>query len=186
MKRQELEALGLEKEVIDGVMKLHGADIEAKKSELETLKTQIEEKGKTIEELTEASKKLDSTSEEVKTLQAKLDEYQETEAKRKEETELTQKEQEMKTRFESLLGDNKWADDDIASGRYNAFKDELNKPENKGKGDADIFEVVTKDRNCFVNPQREGLNLPPSGNVSNGSLSGVEQAFLKRNPDIKM
>lgn len=183
MKRQELEALGLEKEVIDGVMKIHGADIEAKKLELETLKTQIEDKSKTIEELTEASKKLDSTSEEVKTLQAKLDEYQTNETKRKEETEQAQKESEMKQRFDALLGENKWFDDDIAKGRYNAFKDEINKPENQGKGDADLFEVVTKDRNCFVNPQRENLNLPANGTIGDKKIEDMSyneyKAFRK-------
>jgi len=163
MKRQELEALGLEKEVIDGVMKIHGADIEAKKLELETLKTQIEDKSKTIQELTDSVKEMDGANETVKTLQAKLDEYQATETKRKEETELAQKESEMKQRFDALIGENKWFDDDIASGRYNAFKSELNKPENKGKGDAELFETITKDRNCFVNPQQEKLKLPPNG-----------------------
>lgn len=56
MKREDLEALGLEKGVIDSIMALHGKGIEAHKTtaqtaqaELDTVKTQLAEASTTIE-----------------------------------------------------------------------------------------------------------------------------------------
>ena len=56
MKREELEKLGLEKEVIDSVMTLYGKDIEAHKAKLaeaqaerDGLKSQLDEASKTID-----------------------------------------------------------------------------------------------------------------------------------------
>ena len=50
MKRADLEALGLEKDVVDKVMAMNGDDIEALKSENKSLKADVEKKDKTIQE----------------------------------------------------------------------------------------------------------------------------------------
>lgn len=73
MKREDLTKLGLTDDAIDQIMKLHGQDIESHKTaltaattELDTLKTQLTEAGKTIE----GFKKLD-----IDGIKAAADEY---------------------------------------------------------------------------------------------------------------
>lgn len=50
------------------------------------------------------------------------------------------------TRFDTVAGDKKFINDFTRNGIIAEFKDALAKDENKGKGDADIFAAVVKDR----------------------------------------
>ena len=68
MKREELKALGLSDELIDGVMKLHNTDVTAHQGELTTKDTKIKDlqgqvttANKTIGDLNEAVKKFDGS-----------------------------------------------------------------------------------------------------------------------------
>lgn len=177
MKRTDLEALGLEKDNIDAIMKLHGADIESKKAEIEKLAGTIKEKEETIGELNETIKTFDGKDETLKDLQEKVEKYELADKEAKEQAEKDKAENELKTRFSSLVGENKWADEDIENGRYNAFKQAIGNEENKGKGDSEIFELITKDRNCFVNPQQEKVKLPSIGNKQSEDKPKMKNFF---------
>ena len=84
----------------------------------------------------------------------------------------------------AVVGENKFKHADIENGRFNAFKESLAKDEFKGKGDSDIFAEITKEMDCFENPQQQKITMP-GGRVETGNLDGVEKAFMQRNPSIK-
>ena len=163
MKRKELEELNLEKEVVDKIMSINGADIEASKAGISDLQAQVAERDKSLSELNEKIKQFDGTDIKLTELQKKVESYEAAETERVEKEKAAKVDATYKERFKSIAGDNKFKHSDIEKGRYEAFKAELAKEENKGKGDKDIFEAITKDLDCFVNPQQEKINIPSTG-----------------------
>jgi small-conductance mechanosensitive channel len=153
MKRENLDFL--ENEQIDKVMALYGKAIAKKDSE--------------IEKLTDNNKEL---TEKVSTYETKINEFNES-AKdnadwktKYEELQTTIKEQEAKKKAEEedkiltnnineVFGDKKFTSDYARTGLTNDIKNELNKPENKGRSIKDIFDALTKDKtDIFANPNQ--------------------------------
>lgn len=76
MKRKELEDLGLEKDVIDTIMKINGADIEAAKGDVtalqkqvETLEATVKERDGQIETLGKSTGDVEAMKKQIETLQ---------------------------------------------------------------------------------------------------------------------
>lgn len=161
MKRQDLKDLGIEdKAVIDSIMNLYGDGINEAKADVEKLKSDMAEKEKTIAELNDTIKGFDGKDETLKELQDKVANYEKSELERQEAEKQKQIDADLKNRFVAVLGENKFKHADIETGRFNAFKESLSKDEFKGKGDADIFAEITKDMDCFVNPQQVKVEMP--------------------------
>lgn len=185
MTRNELKELGIEeKATIDAIMKLYGDGIETVKAETEKLKLVISEKETTIADLSEKAKNLDGTESTLKELNDKIASYEKEKSDRELAEKQAQVDAELKNRFMAVVGENKFKHADIENGRFNAFKESLAKDEFKGKGDSDIFAEITKEMDCFENPQQQKITMP-GGRVETGNLDGVEKAFMQRNPSIK-
>ena len=182
--KKEMEEQGFTAEQIDFVMAERGKEIAASKAELEKAKADLKEKELSVTELNEKIKAFDGTGETLKELQEKVQAYEQKETERQQAEKQAQVDAELKNRFMAVVGENKFKHADIENGRFNAFKESLSKDEFKGKGDSDIFAEITKDMDCFVNPQQQQINMP-GGNITNTNLDGVEKAFLQRNPGIK-
>lgn len=161
MKRTDLEALGLEKVVVDKVIELHGADIEEKKAEIEKLNGVIKEKEDTITKLGDDLKAGEGDAETIKKLQQQVDDYKEAEKQRKEDEQKAAADKVLTDNILEAFGDKQFVNDFTKNSIMNQIKADLQKEENKGKGVKDIFESITKDaENIFKNPQHEELNIP--------------------------
>lgn len=153
MKRENLDFL--DNEQIDKVMALYGKAIAKKDSE--------------IDKLTDSNKEL---TDKVNTYETKINEFNES-AKdnadwksKYEELQTTIKEQEAKKKAEEedkiltnnineVFGDKQFTSEYARTGLTNDIKNELNKPENKGRSIKDIFDVLTKDKtDIFANPNQ--------------------------------
>ena len=153
MKRENLDFL--ESEQIDKVMALYGKAIAKKDSE--------------IDKLTDSNKEL---TDKVNTYETKINEFNES-AKdnadwksKYEELQTTIKEQEAKKKAEEedkiltnnineVFGDKQFTSEYARTGLTNDIKNELNKPENKGRSIKDIFDTLTKDKtDIFANPNK--------------------------------
>ena len=186
MKRQDLKDLGIDdKEVIDKIMTLYGDGVETAKADVDALKQQLTDKDKSITELNETIKGFDGKDTTLKELQDKVASYEKAENDRKEAEKQSQIDADLKNRFNAVVGENKFKHADIENGRFAAFKELLGKEEFKGKGDSDIFAEITKEMDCFVNPQQQTIVMP-GGNGAVNTLTGVEAEFIKRNPNIKL
>lgn len=102
MKRADLESLGLEKETIDKIMALHGADIEAKKKEYNSLNDKLEEANKQLSDAQEKLKDADSKDEAINTLQKQMEDYIKAENERKAKEESDQKDRELTEKITAL------------------------------------------------------------------------------------
>ena len=164
MKRTDLEALGLEKDVVSKIIELHGADIEAKKAEIDRLNGVIKEKDDTITKLGDDLKAGESDAETIKNLQKQVDDYKESEKQRKDAEKKAAADKILTDNILEAFGDKKFVNEYTKNSLITQIKEELGKDENQGRGVKDIFESLTKDStDIFANPQHEKLNFPPTG-----------------------
>ena len=170
MKRSDLKELGIEeKEIVDKIMDLYGAGVNEVKIELTKLQETVTEKDKSITELNEQIKSFDGKDTTLKELQEKVSNYEKAETDRVESEKQAKVESELKQRFQTLVGENKFTPADIETGRFNAFKSALADEKYKGKGDSDVFADITKEMDCFENPQQQKIPMPGGGQSTPGA-----------------
>ena len=158
--KKEMEEQGFSSEQIAWAMAERGKEKESDKAEVEKLKTALAEKDNSITELNEKIKAFDGTETKLQELTDKVTTYEQKETERIEAEKQAQIDAELRQRFLANVGENKFKHADIENGRFNAFKESLAKDEFKGKGDSDIFAEITKDMDCFVNPQQQTIIMP--------------------------
>ena len=185
MKRTDLEALGLEKDVVDKVMELHGADIEEFKADNKALRETIAKRDDTIKENEKTITKLgddlkaagEGDAETIKNLQKQVEDYKEAEKQRKDAEAKAAADKTLTDNIIEAFGDKKFVNEYTKNSLIAQIKDELGKDENQGKGIKDIFETITKDStDIFANPQHEDIKLPGVGGQGNG---GSDDALAK-------
>lgn len=169
MKREFLKAIeGLSDEAIDKIMAENGKDIEATKSkysDYESIKTDLKTAQDTIGELEKS--KGDAAA-----LQKTIDEYKAADAKREADAKAAAARSDVEARFGKALGERKFAHDYIKSGVLNDFEKALSDEANKGKGDVEIFDALTKDKaGIFASQNPASVNMggggsPPPGGVA--------------------
>lgn len=185
MKRTDLEALGLEKDVVEKVMEMHGNDIEEFKADNKNLRETIAKRDETIKENEKTITKLgddlktaaDGDAETIKNLQKQVEDYKEAEKQRKDAEAKAAADKTLTENIIETFGDKKFVNEYTKNSLIAQIKEELGKDENQGKGIKDIFETITKDStDIFANPQHEDLDLPGVGGQGNG---GSDDALAK-------
>lgn len=160
--KKEMEEQGFTAEQITWTMAERGKEKETDKAEIEKIKSSLSEKDAQLTDLNEKIKAYDGTDVKLKELTEKVGSYEKAESDRIEKEKQQKIESEYNERFKNLIGENKWKHPDVETGRFNAFKQAILDETNKGKGDSEIFEAITKDLDCFTNPQQQQINLPGS------------------------
>lgn len=161
MRRKDLEDLGLEKEVIDKIMTINGADAEAKKTEIAEMQAKLDEANKQIADFGEKVKDLDGKDATVAELQKKIADYEQSEKDRiaKEQADLAEKD--LNEKIEAVFGDKQFTSDYVRKGLMNDIKEQLKSDNTIGIDKA--FETLTKDKEgIFVNPNQP-ITIPPAG-----------------------
>lgn len=138
MKRDFLESLGLESEVIDKIMKENGKDIEsakAKFSDYDDIKKQLETANATLEKF----KDYDQTKAEVEKYKAELEKSQKESAAKIAAMERSAK-------VKDFLTGKKFVNDITRDAIASKMGEMLGADESKGKSLDDIFGEITKDK----------------------------------------
>lgn len=81
-------------------------------------------------------------------------------------------------RFDAVSADKPFLNDFTKDGMLREFREALGKPEYKGKGDAEIFAALTKDRNgIFANPNPPAIpgmgKVPPAAEIDENAARAV-------------
>lgn len=171
MTREELKGIveGITDEQLKQILDINSTDIgKAKKGvddlkvENETLKTDKKDLEKRIGELTEKSNTAEDYKKQLDELKADIAAKDEADKKAKADLELTEA-------IEAAFGEKKFTSDYVRKGIIDDMKVEIAKPENKGKGYAELFEALTKDKEgIFANPN-------PAGGVAGMGRVGADE-----------
>jgi len=161
MKREFLKAIeGLSEEAIDKIMAENGKDIEATKSkysDYESIKTDLKTAQDTIGELEKA--KGDTAA-----LQKTIDDYKAADAQREADAKAAAARAGIEARFTTALGERKFAHDYIKGGVLTDFEKALADEANKGRGDVEIFDALTKDKEgIFASQNPLNVNMGGGG-----------------------
>jgi septal ring factor EnvC (AmiA/AmiB activator) len=139
--REFLKGLDLDSELIDTIMAEHGKLVTKDKEELQTLKSQMKE-------LKENSKNADE-------LQSKYEELVKANEEREAREKAEEEDKILTNNINEVFGDKQFTSEYARVGLTNDIKNELNKPENKGRSIKDIFDTLTKDKtDIFANPNQ--------------------------------
>lgn len=165
MKKEELLAMGLTEEQAAKVFELNGKAVEKAKGksaeqekELESLRTQLEEKDQTIANLEKAGGDAKKMAEE-------LEKYKQAEAERKRAEKEAETDQILTAAAEQALEGKEFINDYTRAHFVAELKKAIADPANKGKSPAKLFEAMTKDADgIFRNPQQEPLKIPKVDN----------------------
>ena len=139
--REFLKGLDLDSELIDTIMAEHGKLVTKDKEELQTLKSQM--------------KDLKENSKNAEELQTKYDELVKANEEREAKAKAEEEDKMLTNNINEVFGDKKFTSEYARTGLTNDIKNELNKPENKGRSIKEIFDALTKDKNdIFANPNQ--------------------------------
>lgn len=179
MQRKFLEDMGLEKDIIDKIMTENGADIEKTKTKLEAERDNYKSQ---LETAQNALKKFDGVD--VKDLQGKIDTLN-NDLKTK-ETEYQNKIADME--FNSALDS---AISSIGAKNAKAVKalldlDTLKSSKNQQEDIKAALESVKSENDYLFGLQEPIKNPVAPTHTDKNHLSGVEAAFLAKNPNLKI
>ena len=192
MKREDIKKFfpDATEEQLKGLLDINTADIGKAKGELEAVKADLEKANGTLREYETTIADMKKSAEGNEDFKKKFEELEQRIADEKAEAEKKAKaeaeEAEYSNRFKTVVGEQKWRDALTEKAVYAEFKTALQDEANKGKGDKDILETLTKDRNYWENPNQPanmagmGTNVNTNGaNPFNFHFAGVRAKETK-------
>lgn len=168
MKRDDLKNLGItDPEVLDKIMDMNGADRNAERQKGETSRADIQSKlDKATADLAEMTNKMDGFKD-FDTIKGERDTLLAEKNKRA-----------VNDRFNAALGSNKPLNDYTRDGLLAKFAEEIGKPENKDKKDADILGDLVNGKEKELFAGKFTINMTPSGNP--GGKPSSDDGFLTK------
>lgn len=165
MTRDDLKGIieGITDEQLKSILDINSADIGKAKKDFDTIKAENDnlkaDKKKLEDEITKLddnAKKDADYKQQLEDLKKSIKDKEEAEKKEKEDAELT-------SAIIAVFGDKQFTSDYVKTGIIADMKQEIAKPENKGKGYAELFDTLTKDKEgIFANPN-QGQEIPGMG-----------------------
>lgn len=156
MKREDIKKFfpDATEEQLKGLLDINTADIGKAKGELETVKANLEKANGTLKEYETTIADLKKSAEGNEDFKKKFEELEQRIADEKAEAEKKAKEEaeeaEYSSRFNTVVGEQKWRDELTEKAVYAEFKTALQDEANKGKGDKDILAALTQDKEYFA------------------------------------
>lgn len=177
MKREDIKKIfpDATEEQLKGLLDINTADIGKAKGELETVRADLEKANGTLKEYETTIADMKKSAEGNEDFKKKFEDLEQRIADEKAEAEKKAKaeaeEAEYSNRFKTVVGEQKWRDELTEKAVYAEFKTALQDEANKGKGDKDILETLTKDRNYWENPNQPANMAGMGTNVNTNSAN---------------
>ena len=154
------------KEFIDSVMAENGKDIEKAKgdlgsanSQLEQAKTDLANANESIKTLKQTIEGLKGSGEEIEALKNQIAQFEAEREAREQAEALAQAELGIKARFDAVVGSSEFVNDFTKQGAYETFKKALEDANNKGLGDKEIFDTISKDQQGWFKSKQNFVNI---------------------------
>lgn len=177
MKREELKKIipDITDEQMGKILDINSADIGKAKSDYDKVKADLDtangkvgEYEKKIGELEESIASGDDFKKKFEDLKKQWDDEKAEEKRKADEAAA---EQAMAERFKTVVGEQEWRDELTGEAVYSKFKQALADEANKGKGDKDILDALTKDQNYWKNPNQPANMTGVNKNTSMTEVS---------------
>ena len=143
---------------------------------------------KLLDDLAEAKNtiaSLEASKGDVDALQAELDRYKQAEAEReKAEREATEAAK-LLERFNAVKGENQFSSDYAEKGVLEAFRNALADPQNIGRGDAELFADLTRDKEGVFASKNPSVNMGGIGHVDPDAAPTNLAGALKERYEMK-
>lgn len=181
MKKEELLEIGLTEEQVAKVFAMNGKDVEAAKekagSQLETVKAQLSEAKATISNL-------EKNQTDTAAIQAELNKYKADEADRlKKEAEAAERAKTLE-RFRVVKGDKEFSNEYTERYVLDDFAKAIADPANTGKGDAELFAALTKDKDGVFKSAHPPVNMgsvkPTGGTMTKADIFAIKDTTERR------
>lgn len=156
MKREDIKKYfpDATEEQLKGLLDINSADIGKVKGDFDKVKADLDKANSTIKEYETTISELKKSAEDNEDFKKKFEELEQKIADEKAEAEKKAKEEAeeaaLAERFKTVVGENKWRDELTEKAVYSEFKAAVAEEANKGKGDKDILDTLTKDKEYFA------------------------------------
>ena len=180
MKKDFLTGLGIDEETASKIMAENGKDIEREKgkfADYDDVKNQLKA----------ANDKITSFGD-VDAVKNEVEKYKAEALKAQTDAEAKIRQIERQAQIKDFTGGKKFVNDITRDAINEQLLKELDKEESKGKSLDDLFKVLTDGKQNVLsddNAPKPPVVTPMAGNPPAG-LSGVESAFQKLNPTLKL
>lgn len=160
MKREDIKKYfpDATEEQLKGLLDINTADIGKAKGDFDKVKADLNKANGTIKEYETTIADLKKSAEGNEDFKKKFEELEQKIADEKAEADRKAKEAaeeaDFSNRFKTVVGEQKWRDELTEKAVYSEFKTALKDEANKGKGDKDILEALTKDKGYFSDPSK--------------------------------
>ena len=151
MKREEIKAIfpDATDEQLSKILDINGADVEKVKAKVTALEADIKDKKDAFDKLNTEFESLKSSNAGAEEYKSKYEALVAENAAKEKQAEadriLAEKNENIKNRFSTVLGEKKFNHEAIKAEYLKKFTEALDLKENQGRSDADIFHELTKD-----------------------------------------
>ena len=196
MRKEDINRIfdGATDEQVKALLDINSADITKalgkQKSDVEKVQAELDEVKSALADAKSTIANLEAAKGDTDKLQKELDEYKAADEKRKADEKAAAERAELMDRMDAVLGDKQFIHDRMRDIVAEDFKAALADKSNRGKGDAEIFEAITRDQGYFKtqNPPAPNMPTPNPVNAFSGvtdrksflKLSGTDQARFKQ------
>ena len=160
MKREDIKKYfpDATEEQLKGLLDINTADIGKAKGDFDKVKADLDKANGTIKEYETIISELKKSAEGNEDFKKKFEDLEQKIAEERAAAEKKAKEEaeeaDFSNRFKTVVGEQKWRDELTEKAVYSEFKTALKDEANKGKGDKDILEALTKDKGYFSDPSK--------------------------------
>ena len=172
-----LAGLELTDAQVKGLLDLNSADIT---KALNRQKDDLTAANDALAKARETITALEANKADADALQKQIDDYKAADEKRKQEAQEAAQRAELEQRFNAVSGDRKYLHEMVRAGVMADFGKALQDKANRGKGDKEIFDDLTRDKGYFAS-QNPPADMGPVGNISPDDASQLsDQEYYAR------
>lgn len=185
MKREDISRIfeGATEDQMKALLDINSADItnalNKHKGEGEKAKADLDAANAALEEAKATIAKLEASKGDAEKLQAELEAYKAADEKRKEDEKAAAERAELLERLDAVMGGKEFIHERMRDIVAEDFKAALADKANRGKGDAEIFEAITRDQGYFKSQNPPAPNMPKANPASDFSGVTDRKSFLK-------
>ncbi len=185
MRREDISRIfeGATEDQMKALLDINSADItnalNKHKGSTDKLQSDLDAANAALSEARDTIEKLEASKGDTEKLKSELEAYKAADEKRKADEKAAAERAELLERLDAVMGGKEFIHERMRDIVAEDFKAALEDKANRGKGDAEIFEAITRDQGYFKSQNPPAPNMPHANMVNNFSGVTDRKSFLK-------